>query len=119
VWDAETGKELALLKEQTGGATSASFSADGRRVVTASAYHTSRIWDAETGKLMLTLPGHTGDVLFAAFSPDNAMIRTAAQVGDGVKDRESLRIITYDTRPARETFRKYLEAPPPRAVGKK
>ena len=60
VWDAETGKELALLKGHTAIVESASFSLDGRRVVTASWDETARVWDAETGKQLALLKGHTG-----------------------------------------------------------
>ena len=46
VWDARTGAELLTLKGHTGRVTSASFSPDGSRVVTASADETARVWDA-------------------------------------------------------------------------
>ena len=98
------------------GVRSASFSGDGRRVVTASGANTARVWDAETGKLMLTLPGHTGPVLSAAFSPDGALIRTAGQVGSDAEGQKSIRVLLFDTRPASATFRRVLEAPPPRAT---
>ena len=114
VWDAECGKQLALLKGHAADVRSASFSADGRRVVTASADQTARVWDADTGKQMLTLPGHTGVVLISGFSPDGAVIRTAGLVGIGGEDASVARVLTFDTRPARETFRRVLEAPPPR-----
>ena len=37
---------------------SAAFSADGKRVVTASDDKTARIWDAESGKEIAVLKGH-------------------------------------------------------------
>src|SRR3972149_222936 len=44
---------------------SASFSPDGRWVVTASGDHTARIWDTATGQLIHTLQGHPGVVYSA------------------------------------------------------
>jgi hypothetical protein len=35
--------------------------------------------------------------------------------GTDDEGKRMVRMINYDTRPVRETFRKYLEAPPPRA----
>ena len=116
VWDAETGQKLALLTGHTAKIRSASFSGDGRRVVTASDDKTARVWDADTGKLMLTLTGHTGPVLTASFSPDGAVIRTAGLAGSDGEGQNSIRVLIFDTRPASQTFRKYLEAPPPRLV---
>ena len=51
-------REILTLKGHSGPVTSAAFSPDGRRVVTASWDDTAKIWDAETGKELLTLKGH-------------------------------------------------------------
>jgi len=45
LWDADSGKEAAVLEGHTGFVQSAAFSPDGRRVVTASYDHTARLWD--------------------------------------------------------------------------
>ncbi len=50
VWDAATGKELAVLRGHEDRSTSAQFSPDGERVVTASDDSTARVWDAATGR---------------------------------------------------------------------
>jgi WD40 repeat protein len=49
IWDAKTGQEIAALRAHEHWVTSASFSPDGERIVTASMDHTARIWDATTG----------------------------------------------------------------------
>jgi hypothetical protein len=66
------------LKGHSGPVLGASFSGDGRRVVTASKDNTARIWDAESGKEMAVLRGHTGDVRSAAFSGDGRRVVTAS-----------------------------------------
>ena len=58
--------------------TSAAFSPDGARIVTASWDETARIWDAATGKEITVLRGHESEVTSAAFSPDGARIVTAS-----------------------------------------
>jgi WD40 repeat protein len=58
--------------------TSAAFSPDGARIVTASSDNTARIWDAATAKEIAVLRGHEGFVNSAAFSPDGARIVTAS-----------------------------------------
>ncbi len=61
------------------GITSAKFSPDGLRIVTASeSDSTAKIWDVANGKLLQSLTGHDDGVLFAAFSPDNNKIITTS-----------------------------------------
>ncbi|MHC5722455.1 MAG: WD40 repeat domain-containing protein, partial [Nostoc sp.] len=56
---------------------SASFSPDGKRIVTASQDGTARVWDI-SGKQLAELQGHTGSVISASFSPDGKRIVTAS-----------------------------------------
>jgi WD40 repeat protein len=109
VWDAATGETIAVLSgheaaivrllpdfvkamkpDRTTSVTSAAFSPDGSRIVTASNDETARVWDAATGKAIATLRGHEDWVISAAFSPDGSRIVTAsedktARVWDAVK----------------------------------
>jgi WD40 repeat protein len=73
--------------------TTASFSSDGTRIVTASSDHTARIWDAMTGKLVFQPLEHRGDVTAAAFSVDGKQVVTASSdktacVWDAVTGRQ-------------------------------
>ncbi len=58
--------------------TSAVFSPDGARIVTASSDNTAKVWDARTGAKLVDLAGHTDTVNSAVFSPDGARILTAS-----------------------------------------
>jgi WD40 repeat protein len=53
--------------------TSAAFSPDGSRIVTASQDSTARIWDAASAKEIAVLR-HENGVTSAAFSPDGSRI---------------------------------------------
>jgi WD40 repeat protein len=73
------GPLVHLILHHAGPVYVASFSPDGKRIVTASADKTARVWDAATGQLVATLSGHTGPVNDAAFSPDGTRVVTASQ----------------------------------------
>jgi WD40 repeat protein len=61
---------------------SASFSPDGKRVVTASSDHTARVWDLSGPQPVSTvLAGHSDGVNTASFSPDGKRVVTASSDG--------------------------------------
>ena len=67
--DATTGRELMTLSGHKDAVSSVTFSADGKRLATASDDNTAKIWDADTGRELKSLSGHKGPVLSIAFSP--------------------------------------------------
>lgn len=78
IWDVETGEKIKTLEGHLGIITSAMFSPDGKRVVSASYDYTIRIWDVETGKELNVLDGHTDVVSSVTFSPDGKYIASAS-----------------------------------------
>ena len=64
------------------GVSSAEFSPDGRRIVTASEDKTLMLWDTETGERFRTLIGHGEGVLSGAFSLDGRYVAGASTDGD-------------------------------------
>jgi WD40 repeat protein/DNA-binding winged helix-turn-helix (wHTH) protein len=67
---------LAILKHE-GAVTNATFSPDGKLVLTGSADHTASVWDGIDGHLLFTLRGHTGTLEYVDFSADGSKIVTA------------------------------------------
>src|SRR5262249_20401001 len=82
ILDARTGKPQApsfgrfgaSYESHTGAINFATFSPDGKRIVTASQDDTAKVWDAVRGELLATLRGHADRVFFAAFSPDGSRV---------------------------------------------
>lgn len=58
VWDAETGAILRVLVGHFGSVRRASFSADGRWIVTAGPI-SAGVWPTDTGRLLFYLRGHS------------------------------------------------------------
>jgi WD40 repeat protein len=81
VWDAATGEAVGLPLKHHGAVEEASFSPDGRRVVTASADYTARVWDAETGDPLTEPLRHGAGVAAASFSPDGLRVVTGSRQG--------------------------------------
>src|SRR5262249_8623799 len=76
---AATDRTVGILVGHGADVTSAGFSPDGLRIVTAAADKTARIWDANTGATIVALQGHTAPVRTAAFSPDGRRVVTASR----------------------------------------
>ncbi len=70
---------LQYLREQSSGVRCATFSPDGRRIVSGSDDNTLRLWDAATGAAIgEPLKGHSGSVTSVAFSPDGRRIASGS-----------------------------------------
>jgi WD40 repeat protein/tRNA A-37 threonylcarbamoyl transferase component Bud32 len=78
VWEAATGKSVAVLAGHTAQVTDAGFSPDGSRVITSSHDRTARLWDVTTGNELLRLDGHEAAILSAVFSPDGRHVLTSS-----------------------------------------
>ncbi len=71
-------RETTIARHE-GSVLAASFSPDGRRVVTASTDRTARVWDLSGPRPVATLlEGHTEIVRAASFSPDGRRVLTAS-----------------------------------------
>jgi WD40 repeat protein len=78
VWDATTGKVIRELTRPEG-IDSATFSTDGKLIVTASYIgHAAQVWDAATGDTIGKPMRHEKEVNFAAFSQNGALVVTAS-----------------------------------------
>jgi WD40 repeat protein len=78
VWDAASGKEVAVCQGHADQVLFAAFSPEGSRLATASPDRTARVWDAASGKELAVLRGHAGPVRPLAFSPDGSRLATAS-----------------------------------------
>jgi WD40 repeat protein len=75
------GFHVRTLAGHTAEVTSASFSRDGSRLLTASRDRSAKLWDVTTGALLANLTGSQQAVVSAEFSPDGREILTASSDG--------------------------------------
>jgi WD40 repeat protein len=121
LWDVGTGKEGPSLKGHLHQVRIASFSPNGRRVLTAEGDYAqkwfskttgtgasmnssssledgkgriARIFEAATGKQLAALPEHPDRITAAAFSPDGRRVLTVTNTGD---NRFNVRLWDADT----------------------
>jgi WD40 repeat protein len=70
---------LATLNEHQGHVLTASFSADGTRVVTGSNDGTTKVWNAQSGQLLSTISGNRVPILQAFFADNDSQVVTLGQ----------------------------------------
>lgn len=68
LWDTFTGRLHRSLIRRQGVEYTATFSPDGRRILTVRGGREAQVWDIATGKPVGLPMSHQGDVVFAAFS---------------------------------------------------
>jgi WD40 repeat protein len=83
VWDWGSSREIATLTGHAGRVTTAQFSPDGKRLLTASLDGTAKLWDVQSGKCAATIaPGkYKTGMGVAVFTPDGKSIVTAGDDG--------------------------------------
>jgi len=90
IWDAKSGKELAVMPESPehiehiSFISSLAFSPDGHTLATASYDYSIRLWDFAKRERLAALQGHLSEVWALAFSPDGQTLVSGAKDG-GVK----------------------------------
>lgn len=97
------GQEARLMipEGHTKELTTAVFSPDGKRVITASKDFTAKVWEATSGRILLNLKGHVSIVNLALFSPDGSKIATSSLDGStkiwDAYNGDLLRDLRYET----------------------
>lgn len=85
----------AVLRGHSGKVYSASYSPDGKLVLTGSEDKTARLWDAASGTLVRELKGHTKGLESAIFSPEGDLVLTASDDGTArVWETDSGQVVT-------------------------
>jgi WD40 repeat protein len=79
IWDATDAKELRTLQGHERPVTRLFFSADGKRLVSASRDETVRIWDPQRADALVVYRGHVGAVAGVCFQPDGKAIASTGE----------------------------------------
>jgi WD40 repeat protein/serine/threonine protein kinase len=81
LWDAQSGRRLAVLRGHTGPIMAVKYSPDGTAIASASDDGTIRLWDSSGQGAEDVLRGHAGPVMGVAFSPDGSRISSIGSDG--------------------------------------
>lgn len=79
--DANTGKELRLLKGHDAYVSAVTFAKNGKTLITGSQDRTIRLWDLAGGKVLATFRGHEDHVSAVAISPDGKTLASGSWDG--------------------------------------
>ena len=80
LWSTSSGKPVRVLRGHFAAVAGASFSPDGKWIVTAGP-GTAGLWKASSGERVQLLRGHDGPLSSAVFTPDGTRILTAGLDG--------------------------------------
>lgn len=72
---------FALDPHNSSDVLAATFSPNGKQILTASADGKARIWNAETGEVLVSMEGHGAAVMTAAYSTDGRRVLTGSADG--------------------------------------
>jgi WD40 repeat protein len=94
IYNAQSGKLLAVLRGHKKNVEGIAFSPNGRFLATASYDTTARIWDVASARTVHVLRGHHDAIIGIAYSPDGTRIATGSTDGTAkVWDADSGKII--------------------------
>jgi len=74
MWNVDSGEELQKIEMPREGVFSATFSRDGKKIITVGRDNIVRIWNADSGKKLQTIEVPRERVMSATFSPDKKKI---------------------------------------------
>jgi WD40 repeat protein len=83
LWDAATGKELAMYRGHTSNVSAVAFSRDGRHLLSADGTEAVKVWDAQPPAYALVL-NLGAPPLCSAVSPDARRVATMSDIPIGV-----------------------------------
>jgi WD40 repeat protein len=81
LWEAATGRSLAVMEGHGATVGGVALSADGTPVASSGADGMVRLWDASTGRALASLAGHVGAVWRVALSADGEPVASAGDDG--------------------------------------